>query len=346
VSLMAGGVSAIAAPTQPVPSSVVAIVTQVFPSATVTYSTPSSDQGHQLDITLGTAIPTGSDSVQNRFAEEQTGWLAQLACSRAALADSTITAYSVLNPDGTIPSNSYDFLHGSVRATTGTSLLGDSSSLGNLTQAEAQSQMSSNLSVLKSALTPGTFLSDNLSTVTTGTADGDFALEVSVSVSSAGAVQAELGDFTEGLDTGLVGGLSTALIDGVGVEVTAADGTPVLGAWTASLTGFGQLDFGSDSSPPSGLSATVTFPVLTGGPGTLSSGLGQPGRRSAIGASLEPSHRSGLGQPARWSATGASLEPSHRSNETGWFVVVFTAGVAVVLVGLATLRKRRARVQS
>lgn len=258
------------------------MVSSVLPGSVVTMqsagaqsSTPTQGMLVQLSPS---AIPSGLTTLEQEFAYEDIGWRVRLVASIANETNPYLTSFSVLPTTGTVPINAQDALHGGI--VVGSQPF-NNPSLDSVGPSAALSQLQSNLTALKNALPTGSVLSESAVVLPLGSSVNQFALQANVTVDQPSSVAGHYGDVIEGLQTGLIGGPFTSMIEGLEIEVTAADGTPVVGAWESTRSASGTLQFGDPTQATSSMQVTTSFPVLTGGPTTASGALGSPGGRSS-----------------------------------------------------------------
>lgn len=231
--------------------------------------TPLSDL-HTLEIQLADPTPDGT-ALDNTFDWADTGWKAQLVAAVSAVANPSITGYSLSEPDGTVPSEASNFFQGSVRSDPTNSAI-DDADMDTITHAQAESQLNSNIATLSSALGAGGLESSSVTVIPLGAGTNSFALAATLDVSSVADLDGHIGDIVDGLETGLLGG-SKSLIEGLGIQVFV-DNTPEIGAWEAARAGSGDLQFNKDLTVPDVLTPTQQFANLTAGPAASASALG------------------------------------------------------------------------
>ncbi len=350
MTLAAAGVAALPgvakAATASTPASVVDSVlpgAQVSVTQPATTSTGQSSQtpyssdgsytagGEALSIQLpASAIPTGQTPMQSQFTYQELGWRASLA---VGVIDATqpISEYQVTTATGDVPTTAADAFHGSFASGW---TPGSDPALDTLSSDTALAQLKSNLNVLTQALPAGSVQSSSATLVPIGSSSNQYALDASVTLTDASALNGHYGDALVGMETGLVGNVATSPIEGVAVTIYAADGTPIAGEWSATRAQSGTTAFGDPATAPTSYSVTTNFPVLTGVPAITSGAVGAPG--TAEPTSPSKTHGSATTAATNRVATGSGLSWPFALGLVG-IVVAISGGVFYIVT-----RRRRA----
>jgi hypothetical protein len=254
------------------------IVARVLPGAgaAVTYTAKRDGSIETLEIRLPPKDhpPSGSVLEQN-FVYAEIGWKARLAFAVVTSRDRAITKYRLTYADGSTPRAALDYFHGGSLPVhfIGGKPGGVDPKLDTLDVSKAEVQLRSSLAILHKALGTGAITGQQISVISIDPSHDQFALQVDIAVRGPSVLAGHLGDVVDGLETGLVGGPVTSLIEGLGVVVTA-QGAPLIGAWAAPRSGTGSTDFAPSIHSSGDYSVTLNFPDLTGGPHAVATAHG------------------------------------------------------------------------
>lgn len=292
----------------------------------------SSAADPTLQIQLpANAIPANSTPAETQFDYYELAWKAELAAGAVDVTQ-PISGWQVTPSTGTVPSAVSDVMHGSF-ASGGSS--SSDSNLDTMSSATALAQLQSNLAALKQAMPSGTVEQASAQVLPVGTGTDEYALEADVTLAQASDITGHYGDALVGLETGLLGDPSTSPIEGIAVNVVAADGAPIASEWNSTRSGIGTTDFADPSAVPSALAVTTTFPDTTGIPAIKAEVTGAARSVStkthSVAASrvirLTPAHRTASGATSPWIFAAI----------TGGALLLLAAGFVVVRL----LRSRR-----
>jgi hypothetical protein len=249
------------------------IVARVLPGAGAAVTSTANRDGsiETLEIRLPPRDQPPSGSVLERnLVYAEIGWKARLAFAVVTSHDRAITKYRVTYAHGSTPRAALDYYHGGSLPShfVGTEPSTVDRKLDTLDVYEAEAQLRSSLAILRKALGIGAISGQQISVISIDPSHDQFALQVDISVRGPSVLIGHIGDVIDGLETGLVGGPITSLIEGFAVVVTA-QGAPLIGAWAAPRSGTGSTDFAPSIRSTGDYAATRNFPDLTGGPHTL-----------------------------------------------------------------------------
>jgi hypothetical protein len=287
-----------------------AAVTTVFPAATIGYTPAATGSGVSLaiavpeaaavlpgagspDLAAPTPPPTeGADVIAGEL-----GWKAALVAATAGLSDVDIVSYQLTEFGRTFTPSEENYVTGQLRKQAGAGEYQASPGIGTVPLTAMTAQLASNVSVLESALPPGTVLGTQQDVIPVDPAANAFAFEVNLRVTNLASLQDYEGDLVNGLSTGLVGS-PAAPAEGLAINVVDSQGLRA-SWWSAERAGTG-MGVSDPALPSTGGSETVTFPDITGGPAATSFGTG-----GSVGAAYpSPSRQRGSGAGPACSDTG------------------------------------------
>lgn len=229
-------------------------------------------------------VPVGQTSaVVRQFDYANVGWALGVAAATLAQSQPDLTSYQA-TVAGQVPDDIADDLAGIVRLSPGVDPLGPTAAgalpkLGSITQAEAQAQANANVATLRAGLAAGQLQDAKVSIVPLN-GDHQFAVSVDLTVQSLPAVSANLGDLLNGMATGLTGD-SDATVEGLAVDVQDATGAR-LSSLSAPRAQTGDIEATDSVDLGDGLTVTLPFTSITGGPGPISSAFGTSASASAL----------------------------------------------------------------
>lgn len=328
-----------------------AIVNDYLPGATATVQPPvgSNSSGDVLAIALpSSAIPGGQNALQMQFVYHELGWKARIAAALVAQADPNVTSYTVTMATGDVPAAAFNDFHGGFMTDSQVS----DPSLDSVSPSLALKQLQSNLDVLVAAMPSDSVTKAVASLLPSNASGNQFAVEADVSVNQASSLNGLYGDALMGLQTGLTGGPTSDVVEGVAIVVTTADGMPVFGAWHSARSRSGVMQFADSSNVSQSLQITTSFPNLTGGPSTIAASTrsaiptSSSSGKSAIAVASSAKHH-----PAGQKGTVAVSSQVHVLVPTGgqggglgaWWVAIAAGIVAAIAVFLGSLRRWRVR---
>jgi len=291
----------------------------------------SSAADPTLEVQLpANAIPANSTPTEAQFDYYELAWKAELA---AGAVDGTqpISGWQVTPSTGTVPPQVSDVMHGS-SASEGSS--SSDPNLDTMSSTTALAQLQSNLAAFKQTMPSGTVEQASAQVVPVGTGTDEYALQADVTLAQASDITGHYGDALVGLETGLLDDLATSPIEGIAVNVVAADGVPIASEWNSTRSGVGTTDFADPSAVPSALTVTTTFPDTTGIPAIETEATGAAGSVSPKTPSVAASRVVRLG-PAHRTASGAT---------SPWIFAAIAGGALLLLASgfsVARLLRRR-----
>lgn len=334
----------------PGPANASAVVNDFLPGATATIQSAPSTSNSSAEVLAiqlpSSAIPSGQTGLQLQFVYHEIGWKARVAASLVAQGDANVTSYTVTTASGNVPTGAFNDFHGGF-ATIGAAI--GEPELDSVAPTLAMKQLQSNLSALQGAMPPGS-VTQAVATMVPSSPSGDqYVLEADVTIDQASSLVGFYGDVLQGLQTGLTGDPSSAVIEGLAIVVTTPDGTPVVGSWQATRSLSGVLQFADPSQASESLQVTTEFPNLTGGPSTAVGALG-----SGVRTSTGQAGGSAIASASSDGHNGAKAVPSqvhvlHGAGKQGsglgawWAAIGAAAAVAIALITLGGRRRHHLR---
>jgi hypothetical protein len=294
------------------------------------FGSASSVGGEDLTIALpASAIPDGETAMQSDFLYQELGWQAQI---KAGAVDATtpVSNYSVTTSVGTVPDGATNYFHGTFLDAASP---GSDGGLDTIPQATAIQQAQSNTSTFEGVLPSGSVTNADVNVLPVGSGTDEYALEIDVTLNSSADLAGHYGDALVGLATGLDSSFSNDPLEGLAIKITAADGTPILGAWNSTRLQSGNMAFADPSAATGAMSVSTAYPDLTGLPAATTEDLGSPMGR--------PSKASAAHKKSQSSSSLTQVSSGGGSNTTLW--VVIAALVTIGLAGAAAYLTRRAK---
>jgi hypothetical protein len=329
------------------------IVNNYLPGATATVQPApvgSNSSGDVLAIALPSSdIPGGESALQMQFIYHELGWKARVAAALVAQADPNVTSYTLTTAKGDVPADAFNDFHGGFMTGSQTA----DPSLDSILPSLALQQLQSNLDVLVAAMLSGSVTQAVATLLPTNPSGNQFVVEADVSIDQASSLNGFYGDALVGLQTGLTGGPTSDVVEGVAIVVTASNGSPVFGAWHAARSQSGVMQFADPNDASQSLQVTASFPNLTGGPSTIaaSTGSGIPTPSGSSGKSDIAVASPAKHHPADQKRPVAVSSQIHMHAPTGgqgggfgaWWVAIAAGMVAAIAIFLGSLRRWRVR---
>lgn len=250
-----------------------AVVREAIPGATgrLVQGAGGEPKG-RLTVALPDQVAVGRQGASREVNYADSGWRANIAAAVIADRVPSLIDFAVTDPVGRRPPEAANVWGGVLRLSPGDSASAQLRKLNSITAYEARRQAEANLAVLEAGLPEQAIRGKRVTVLPVEAEANRFAVGIDVEVTSLPGVHGRLGDFVNGLATGLVGSLD-ATVEGVAIRVMDSDGLEV-GSWTVPRSGSGSLYLDPRLSATPALNVSLPFVSLTGGPQPTSSATG------------------------------------------------------------------------
>jgi len=215
--------------------------------------------GGSPDLWRAAPAPAGNDVL----AAAQVGWKGSMLAAAVARQDQSVVAYRIETTQAVSP-GAENYLHGVLRRSEGDELAEAFSVFDPAQRSDAVRQAKANLAVISDVLGRGVVRDSSVAVVPIDTRNGQYALEVTLSVSDVMDLQPHLGDVVMGPAVGLLGS-GPQRVAGLAIHVVDEKGRRA-GWWRAPTAGIAFGLWPPELTPAGPLSVDTDFPNLIAGP--------------------------------------------------------------------------------